>query len=124
MASLLDFVGTWRAAKGWPYSSHTFTWLASGESLQGEWIIEGASRPDPSKAVAKRLQVQIGEPRLDDGRLLFRMGSGPNMSPYVTEFRLLGADEAIVGAALDHLPAEFTGPEYERSIEGHRVRLQ
>jgi hypothetical protein len=124
MASLLDFIGTWRAARFAPLSNHTFTWTASGESLQGEWIIEGASRPDRLKAVTKTFQIEIGEPRLDDGRLLFLVGIGDTLSPFLTEFRLVGADEAVLGAAADKLPAEFAGPEHERSIEHQRVRLQ
>jgi hypothetical protein len=63
--------------------------------------------------------MQIGEPQLDEGRLLFHINGGPHWS----EFRLVGADEAIVGAAIDKLPPEYAGPEHRRSIEGHRVRL-
>lgn len=124
MGDLQDFVGTWRAERGAPYSTHTFTWEAADASLRGEWIIEAtvADRA-PSSALArhwpKRVLMQIGEPRLDEGRLLFTVNGGP----IVTEFRLLDAGEAVIGAAVDKLPPEFAGPEHQRSIESHRVRL-
>jgi hypothetical protein len=46
-----------------------------------------------------------------------------NRGPYLSEFTLISKDEAVVGAAADKLPPEFAGPEHQRSIEGHRVRL-
>jgi len=66
-----------------------------------------------------RLQVQVGVPTIEEGRALFSMNGGP----FATEFRLIGGSEAIVGAAVDKLPPELSGPEHQRSIEGHRVRM-
>ena len=65
------------------------------------------------------MEMQIGEPWLENGLLLFHV----NGEPFVTEFRLVGQDEAVVGAAMNKLPPRFAGPEYSRSIKGHRVRL-
>jgi hypothetical protein len=103
----------------------TFTWTATDDGLRGEWVIEAAAPPPGagtwmSNPSPKQLQMQVGVPTLDDGRLLFTINGGP----YITEFRLLGGDEAAVGAAPDKIPPEFSGPEFERSIEGHRVRLR
>ena len=63
--------------------------------------------------------MQVGEPWLEEGLLRFHLNGGP----YITEFRRVGPDEAVVGAAVNKLPLEFTGPDCQRSIEGHRVRL-
>lgn len=63
--------------------------------------------------------MQVGTPTFEERRALFAVNGGP----YITEFRLLSDDEAAVGAAPDRIPPEFSGPEYQRSIEGHRVRL-
>jgi len=63
--------------------------------------------------------MQVGDPWLEDGLLLFHLNSGP----YVTEFRLVGPDEAVVGAAVHKLPPEFAKPEHQVSIEAHRVHL-
>ena len=46
------------------------------------------------------------EPWLEDDLLLFRL----NDERFVTEFRLLSRDEAVVGAAVHTLPPEFAGP--------------
>lgn len=125
MTDLRDFVGTWRAERGAPHSAHTFTWTTTDHGLRGEWIIEAGvppagehtwmSNPEP-----RRYAMQVGMPTLDEGRLLFDLNRGP----FVTEFRLLGEDEAVLGAALDKLPPEFSGPEFQQSAEGHRVRLR
>jgi len=64
--------------------------------------------------------MQVGTPTFEDGRALFTINGGP----YITEFRLLGDGEATLGAAPDKIPPEFSGPEFERSIEGHRIRLR
>lgn len=64
--------------------------------------------------------MSVGAPTIEEGRALFAVNNGP----YITEFRLLGDDEAIVGAAPDKIPPEFSGPEFQRSIEGHRIRLK
>jgi hypothetical protein len=123
MNQLGDFIGTWRASRGAPYSDHTFTWQLSGDGLQGRWIIEASDSPRAREAAAEgrptRLEVPIESPWLESGVLFFKV----NNSPFVSEFRLAGPDEAVVGAAVDRLPAEFTGSEFQRSIEGHRVRL-
>ena len=125
MRDLQDFVGTWRSERGAPYSTMTFTWAASDDSLLGEWVIN-ASGPPPgagtwmSNPGPRRRGIQIGPATIEDRRALFTM----NGSPYITEFRLLGDDEAIVGAAPDKMPPEFSGPEFQRSIEGHRIRLR
>ena len=61
----------------------------------------------------------VGEPWIEEGLLLFRVNGGP----YITEFRLVGPDEAVVGAAVNKLPPELRSPDHKQSIEGHRVRL-
>jgi hypothetical protein len=123
MTQLSDFIGTWCASQGPPYSDHTFTWEASTDGLQGRWIIEAPDSPAAREAARQgrptRIEIPIGSPWLESGVLLFRLHEGP----YISEFRLTGPDEAVVGAAVDKLPAEFVGPEFQRSIEGHRVRL-
>ena len=123
MATLDDFVGKWRAEEGAPYSTHTFTWEPSGTGLSGAWIIEATVQGEPSPTARgsfpKRLEMQIGKPTLEENRLLFEIEG----SLGITEFRLIGPSEATLGAAADKLPAEWTGPEFRRSIEGHRVRL-
>ena len=123
MSELGDFIGTWRASRGFPYSAHTVTWQVSGEGLEGRWVIEAADSPEAREAAAQgrptRWEIPIESPWLEAGVLYFRT----NNSPFVSEFRLTGPDEAVVGAAVDKLPAELTGPSFQRSIEGHRVRL-
>lgn len=123
MGELRDFVGTWRAEKGAPFSNHTFTWENTASGLRGRWIIEAADSPAMRAAAAAgrptRFEMQVGDPWLEDGLLLFRINGGP----YITEFRLVRSNEAVVGAAVDKLPPEFAGPEHQRSIEGHRVLL-
>ncbi|MGE3807931.1 MAG: hypothetical protein AB7K24_24975 [Gemmataceae bacterium] len=123
MTELSSFIGTWRASLGFPYSDHTFTWQVAGEGLHGSWVIEAADSPEAREAAAQgrptRWEIPIESPWLEAGVLFFRM----NNSPFVSEFRLTGPDEAVVGAAVDKLPAELTGPSFQRSIEGHRVRL-
>jgi hypothetical protein len=125
MADLGDFVGTWHAERGAPYSTHTFTWTASDDGLRGEWIIEAGPPPAGehtwlSNPKPMRHQMPVGVPILDKERLLF----GSEGSPFLAEFRLVGENEAVVGAAIDKLPPEFTGPEFLQSAEGHRVRLR
>lgn len=125
MASLQDFVGTWRSQRGVPYSTHTFAWEPADTGLRGEWTIEAtvAGGRESSALVRhwpKHVQMQISEPSLDQGRLLFHVNGGP----YVTEFRLLDSGDAELGAAVDKLPPEFAGSGYRQSIENHRVRLQ
>jgi hypothetical protein len=119
---LASFVGTWTAAPGAPSSNHTFTWELHGGGLLGHWIIEAAESPDARAPVLAgrpmRIEMHIGEPWLEEGVLLFRVNDGP----FVTEFRLVGEHEAVVGAAV-HKHPELSGPEFARSIEGHRVRL-
>jgi hypothetical protein len=123
MADLTQFVGTWTADVGSPFSSHTFTWEPEGSRLRGRWLIEAPDSPAARAATEAgrpgRIEMQIGEPWLENGLLLFHVNGGP----FVTEFRLVGEDEAVVGAAMNKLPPTFAGPEYSRSIEGHRVRL-
>lgn len=124
MADLSDFIGTWRAEEGAPFSSHTFTWESAGLGLSGRWIIEAADRPAARAAAAAgrptRLEMRVGTPWLEDDLLLFHVNDGP----FVTEFRIVSRNEAVVGAAVHKLPPEFAGPEHGRSIEGHRVRLR
>ena len=125
MAGLQDFVGTWHRDGDTPHSTHTFTWTVSDDGLRGEWVIE-ATAPPPgagtwmSNPSPRRHEMQIGAPTFEEGRALFTINGGP----YITEFRLLGDGEAIVGAAPDKIPPEFSGPELERSIEGHRISLR
>ncbi len=123
MVELSDFVGTWRAEEGAPFSTHTFTWENTGTDLRGRWVIEAADSPAARAAAAAgrpaRFEMQIGDVWLEDGRLLFHVNGGP----YITEFRLLDSNEAVVGGAVDKLPPEFAGPGYQQSIGGHRVQL-
>jgi len=123
MYELSDFIGTWRASLGAPYSSHTFTWAVSDAGLQGHWVIEAADSPKAREAAAQgrptRFEVPIESPWLESGVLFFRA----NNAPFVAEFRLAGPNDAVVGAAVEKLPAEFTGPAFQRSIDGHRVHL-
>jgi hypothetical protein len=124
MAAFEDFVGTWHADRGAPYSRHTFVWEHDGAGLRGRWLIEAAESEAARAAAAAgrqtRFDMQIGEPWMEEDCLLFHVNGGP----VISEFRLLGANEAVVGAALTKLPPELTGPEFQRSIEGHRVRLR
>jgi hypothetical protein len=123
MSELSDFVGTWHAAKGAPFSTHTFTWEKADTGLRGRWIVEAAESPAARAAAAAgkptRLEMQIGEPWLEDGLLLFPV----NGSPYPFEFRLVGSNEAVIGAAVSKLPPNLAGPDHQQSIEGHRIRL-
>jgi hypothetical protein len=124
MTELQDFVGTWRSERGHPYSTQTFTWVMTDDGLLGEFVVEVAAPPPGTQTWMSnprpmRHQVQVGAPTIEEGRALFSMHGGP----FVTEFRLLGGGEAVVGAAVDRLPPEFTGPEHQRSIEGHRVHM-
>ena len=122
MTGVSDFIGVWSAASGFPYSSHTITWELDGQRLRGRWLIE-AARPPGAHADQdgpKRFEMQLGEPWIEDGVLLFHVNGGP----YASEFRLAGQDEAIVGAAVDKLPPELRKPELQRSIEAHRARVR
>ena len=100
MVQLTDFTGTWRAEHGAPFSSHKFTWALRDGHLVGRWIL---AVPNVAAAtVAGRptwAEMQIGEPWLEDGVLFFYVNGGPFMS----EFRLLGQAEAVVGVALHKL---------------------
>ena len=126
MVQLTDFIGTWRAENGAPFTSHTFTWALRDGHLVGRWILEV---PDAATARAATAagrptwgEMQIGEPWLEDGVLLFHVSGGP----FITEFRLLGKAEAVVGAALHKLPqGAFSGYERSaaRSAAAHQVRL-
>jgi len=124
MGELSDFVGTWRAERGAPFSSHTFTWENTATGLRGRWIIEAADTPEVRAAAAAagrptRLEMTVGNPWQEEGRLLFHINEGP----YLSEFKLAGTNDAVLGAAVDKLPPEFTGPDEMPSIEGHRVHL-
>jgi hypothetical protein len=125
MTDIQDFVGTWRSEGGAPSSTMTFTWALGDDGLQGEWISESSAPPPKattwmSKPTPRRLEMKVGVPTIEEGRALFTLNGGP----YITEFRLLGNGEALVGAAPDKIPPEFSGPEFARSIEGHRIRLR
>ena len=120
MSDLIRFIGTWKANDGPPYSIHTFTWTPNGSSLRGSWLIEGSvAARDITSELPTQFEMQIGEPWLEDGLLLLTVNGGP----FVTEFRLIGDDEAVVGAALNQLPPHLAGPKHRSSIEAHRVRL-
>lgn len=122
MSQLSDFVGTWKAFLA-PFSDHTFRWQPSEDGLQGRWIIEAPGAPTARSAASEgrptRIEIPIDAPWLESGVLFFKVQAGP----YISEFRLAGPNEAVVGAAVDKLPPELGGPEYQRSIEGHRVRF-
>lgn len=113
VADLRDFFGTWRSERGAPYSTMTFTWSATDDGLRGEWIIE-ASVPPPgeetwmSSPFPRRHEMPIGPPTFEEGRALFTLNG------FITEFRLLGNGEAVVGAAPDKIPPEFSGPAVHR----------
>lgn len=123
MADVTQFVGTWTEDVGPPFSSHILTWELEGSRLRGRWLIEAPDSPAARAATESgrplRIDMQIGESWLEDGLLLFHVNGGP----LVAEFRLVGEGEAVVGAAVHKLPLQFAGPECNRSIEGHRVRL-
>ena len=123
MLELSHFVGTWRAEKGAPLSSHTFMWEQTAAGLRGRWIIEAPDSPATRAMAAAgrptRFEMQVGEPWLEDGLLLFHINGWPGVS----EFRLVGPNEAVVGAAISKLPPELTKPEYRQAIERHRVQL-
>ena len=123
MAELSDFVGTWRAENWAPLSSHTFMWEQTDAGLRGRWIIEAPDSPATRAMAAAgrptRFEMQVGDPWLEDGLLLFHINGWPDVS----EFRLVGPNEAVVGAAISKLPPELTKPEYRRGIEAHRVQL-
>jgi hypothetical protein len=50
--------------------------------------------------------MQIGEPWLEDGLLLFHVNGGP----YITEFRLVDSNEAVLGAAVGKVPPSSPDP--------------
>jgi hypothetical protein len=119
-----DFLGIWRSERGAPYSTQTFTWTATDGGLRGECVIEVVAPPPGmgtwmSTAGPRRHDMPIGPPIFEEDRALFTV----NNMPYVAEFRLLGNGEAAFGAAMDKLPPELAGPEHQRSIDAHRVRL-
>lgn len=124
MAALEQFAGTWRSERGHPYSTQTVTWTMADNRLVGHWLIEAAGPPPEtgwqSNPQPLRHEVHLTAVTLDEGRVLFTLNGGP----YITEFRLVGDDEAVLGAAPDKIPPEFSGPEFQRSIEGHRIRLR
>jgi len=123
MADVTRFLGGWTASRGAPYSNHTFTWEIDHTRLRGRWVIEASDSPAARAATAigrpMRLEMQVDEPSLEGDALMFQMHGGPALA----EFRLVGPDEAIVGAAMDRLPPELDTPAGRRSVEGHRVRL-
>jgi len=73
MAGLSDFVGTWRAERGAPFSIHTFTWEETGTGLRGRWVIEApdspAARAPTAAGMPKRFEMQVGDPWLESGLL-------------------------------------------------------
>jgi hypothetical protein len=123
MPDLNDFIGVWRAEMGPPYSTHTFKWEQAGAGLRGRWLIEAggsaAQRAAARPGGPTRLEMEVGDPWLEEGLLLFHVNDGP----IVFEFTLVGQNEALVGPAVSKLPPDFTGPDFEEPIEGHRVRL-
>ena len=122
MPELSDFVGTWRA-EYWALSNHTFMWEQTAAGLRGRWIIEVPDSPARRAMAAAgrptRFEMQVGEPWLEDGLLLFHINGWPDVS----EFRLVGPNQAVVGAAVSKLRPELTKPEYRAAIERHRVQL-
>ncbi len=124
MTDLQKFVGTWRSERGAPFSTQTFTWTLVDEGLRGSWLIEGPAPATGNTWISNpkpfHHQMEIGTPIVEEDRVLFTANGGP----YVSEFRLVSNDEAVVGAAPDKIPPEFAGPEFARSIEGHRIRLR
>jgi hypothetical protein len=79
MTALTDFVGTWVASRGAPYSNHVCEWRLEGERLRRHWPIEAPESSAAGAAAAAglpiRLQVAIDDCRLDDSRVLFRQGA-------------------------------------------------
>ena len=123
MNDMMRFVGTWKGDRRFGRSDHTFTWTLEGEQLHGRWVIEAptpVAAPPPSNVGGLRqIEMQVGEPWIENGVLLFHVNAGP----FVTEFRMVSDSIAIAGAAMDKLPPEFAGPEHQRSIEAHRVQF-
>ena len=65
MAELSDFVGTWRAEKGAPLSSHTFMWENTASGLRGRWIIEA---PDMHPHALRASTAAQGDLSFVEGR--------------------------------------------------------
>ena len=74
---LSDFVGTWKASRGAPFSDHTFTWQPSEDGLQGRWIIEALDSSAADEAASEgqptRIEIPIDAPWLESGVLFFKM---------------------------------------------------
>jgi len=123
MGDVSSFVGTWVGDHRSGVSAHTFTWSLVGDQLQGRWIIESPDVPMvrsyPPARRPTRVEMSIGDPWMADGALLF----STNGSPIETEFRLLGTDEAVIGASVDRVATVFAGTDLRRSIEAHRIFL-
>lgn len=118
-ADLSQFVGTWTADVGTPFSSHTFSWERAGSRLRGHWRIRAPDSTTAATGQPKLVEMEISEPWLEDDLLLFHVNGGS----LVTEFRIVGRGETVVGVAVHKLTPHLVGPEHNRSIEGHRVRL-
>jgi hypothetical protein len=121
-SDLDPFLGVWRATPGAPRSNHTFTWRWDGVELAGRWQIDVPDSPQAREAAAAgkptSFEMPVGRAWLDDGVILFRQfGLG-----FVSEFRLVTADQAVVGAAVHKLEG-IVDPDMARSIGGHRVTL-
>jgi len=123
MDDVFPFVGTWLGDHRSGVTAHTFTWSIVGDQLKGRWVIEAPDVPMvrayPPNGRSMRIEMNIGEPWVENGALLF----STNGSPIETEFRLLGTDEAVVGASLDRVATVFSGMDLRRSLEAHRIFL-
>ena len=63
-----------------------------------------AARAAATAGRPTQLEMQVGEPWLEEGLLRFHLNGGP----YITEFRRVGPDEAVVGAAVNKLPIRYS----------------
>ena len=112
IVDLIQFVGTWTEDVGPPFSSHTFTWELNGARLRGRWVIEASDSPAARAAKEsgrpQRIEMQIGEPWLEDGLLLFHVDGGPFVS--VSEARVgTGNEEVLVGTEQGELASDWSG---------------
>jgi hypothetical protein len=116
------FLGVWRATPGAPMSDHTFTWRWDGVELNGRWQIDMPDSPQARAAAAAgkptSFEMPVGRAWLDDGVILFHSRE----QGFACEFRLVDADQAVVGMAVHKLEGALD-PGMARSIEGHRVTL-
>jgi hypothetical protein len=123
MNSWITFLGAWANEGSPPFATHLFTWSQNGDQLVGRWVISPSGPDAASRArqagVPDRIEMPVDDVEVEDGRILF----GTHGAPGMAEFRLIDKNRAVVGTAVDRLPAEYAARMTPRSIEGHRVYL-